>query len=147
MVLMLKIVLDTNVLVSALINPHGKPAQIINYVFENKLRLFTSPSIIEEMERVLSYPKLMKRHGLEKEELREFVSDLLSIMLLIEEEKTTEVIMEGPSDNKYLSCAINGKVDFIISGDIHLLNLGEYEGIQIVTPTRFLQIMGGEEKA
>lgn len=89
----------------------------------------------------------MKRHGLEKEELREFVSDLLSIMLLIEEEKTTEVIMEGPSDNKYLSCAINGKVDFIISGDIHLLNLGEYEGIQIVTPTRFLQIMGGEEKA
>ncbi|PIU23745.1 MAG: putative toxin-antitoxin system toxin component, PIN family [Chloroflexi bacterium CG08_land_8_20_14_0_20_45_12] len=80
---MFKIVLDTNVLVSALINPHGKPAQIINYVFENKIRLFTSPSIMEELERVLSYPKLMKRHGLNSEELKEFICDLLSIMSLI----------------------------------------------------------------
>jgi len=143
---MFKIVLDTNVLVSALINPHGKPAQIINYVFENKIRLFTSPSIMEELERVLSYPKLMKRHGLNSEELKEFISDLLSIMSLIEEEKIIEVIMEDPSDNKYLSCAIDAKVDFIISGDIHLLNLGEYEGIRIVTPAQFLEIMEREKE-
>jgi len=143
---MFKIVLDTNVLVSALINPHGKPAQIINYVFENKIRLFTSPSIMEELERVLSYPKLMKRHGLDSEELKEFISDLLSIMSLIEEEKIIEVIMEDPSDDKYLSCAIDAKVDFIISGDIHLLNLGEYEGIRIVTPAQFLEIMEREKE-
>jgi len=143
---MFKIVLDTNVLVSALINPHGKPAQIINYVFENKIRLFTSPSIMEELERVLSYPKLMKRHGLNSEELKEFISDLLSIMSLIEEEKIIEVIMEDPSDDKYLSCAIDAKVDFIISGDIHLLNLGEYEGIRIVTPAQFLEIMEREKE-
>ena len=143
---MFKIVLDTNVLVSALINPHGKPAQIINYVFENKIRLFTSPSIMEELERVLSYPKLMKRHGLNSEELKEFICDLLSIMSLIEEEKIIEVIMEDPSDNKYLSCAIDAKVDFIISGDIHLLNLGEYEGIRIVTPAQFLEIMEREKE-
>jgi len=143
---MFKIVLDTNVLVSALINPHGKPAQIINYVFANKIRLFTSPSIMEELERVLSYPKLMKRHGLNSEELKEFISDLLSIMSLIEEEKIIEVIMEDPSDDKYLSCAIDAKVDFIISGDIHLLNLGEYEGIRIVTPAQFLEIMEREKE-
>lgn len=143
---MFKIVLDTNVLVSALINPHGKPAQIINYVFENKIRLFTSPSIMEELERVLSYPKLMKRHGLDSGELKEFISDLLSVMSLIEEEKIIEVIMEDPSDNKYLSCAIDAKVDFIISGDIHLLNLGEYEGIRIVTPAQFLEIMEREKE-
>ena len=141
---MLKVVLDANVLVSALINPHGKPAQIINQVFENKIRLFTSPSIVEELERVLSYPKLMKRHGLKKEELKEFVSDLLSIMSLIEEEKTIEVIKEDPSDNKYLSCALNGKVDFVISGDVHLLKLGEYEGIHIVTPANFLEAVARE---
>ena len=141
---MLKIVLDANVLVSALINPHGKPAQIISQVFENKIRLFTSPPIMEEIERVLSYPKLMKRHGLEKEELKEFVSDLLSIMSLIEEEQTIEVIKEDPSDNKYLSCALNGKVDFVISGDVHLLKLGEYEGIHIVTPANFLEAVARE---
>jgi len=144
---MLKVVLDANIFVSALINPHGKPAQILNYVFENKIRLFTSSSIIEELERVLSYSRLMKRHGLEKEELKEFISDLLSIMSLVEERKTIEVIMDDPSDNKYLSCALNAKVDFIVSGNVHLLNLKEYEGIRIATPAQLLEIMEREEKA
>jgi len=144
---MLKVVLDANIFVSALINPHGKPAQILNYVFENKIRLFTSPSIIEELERVLSYSRLMKRHGLEEEELKEFISELLSIMPLTEEEKIIKVIMEDLSDNKYLSCALNAKVDFIVSGDVHLLNLGQYEEIRITTPAQLLEIMEREEKA
>ena len=138
---MLRIVLDANVFVSALINPRGKPAQILNYVFENKIRLFTSPSIIEELARVLSYPKLVKRHGLGKEELEKFVSDLLSTMSLVEGKKAIEVIVEDPADNNYLSCAVDAKADFIVSGDIHLLNLREYEGTQIVTPTQFLKML------
>jgi len=142
---MLKIVLDTNVFVSALINPRGKPAQILNYVFESKVRLFTSPSIIEELERVLSYPKLVKRHGLEKEELKKFVSDLLSILSLVEGKKAIEVIAEDPADNNYLSCALDAKADFIVSGDIHLLNLREYEGIQIITPAQFLEMLEKEK--
>lgn len=138
---MLKIVLDANVFVSALINPHGKPAQILNYVFENKIRLFTSPSIIEELQRVLSYPKLVKRHGLEKEELKKFVSDLLSIVSLVEGKKAIDAIVKDPADNNYLSCALDAKADFIVSGDIHLLNLRDYEGIQIVTPAQFLEML------
>ena len=142
---MLKIVLDTNVFVSALINPRGKPAQILNYVFESKVRLFTSPSIIEELERVLSYPKLVKRHGLEKQELKEFVSDLLSILSLVEGKKAIELIAEDPADNNYLSCVVDAKADFIVSGDIHLLNLREYEGIQIITPAQFLEMLEKEK--
>ena len=142
---MLKIVLDSNVFVSALINPRGKPAQILNYVFENKIRLFTSPSIIEELERVLSYPKLVKRHGLEKQELKKFVSDLLSILSLVEGKKAIELIAEDPADNNYLSCVVDAKADFIVSGDIHLLNLREYEGIQIITPAQFLEMLEKEK--
>ena len=142
---MLKIVLDSNVFVSALINPRGKPAQILNYVFESKVRLFTSPSIIEELERVLSYPKLVKRHGLEKQELKKFVSDLLSILSLVEGKKAIEVIAEDPADNNYLSCVVDAKADFIVSGDIHLLNLREYEGIQIITPAQFLEMLEKEK--
>ena len=142
---MLKIVLDSNVFVSALINPRGKPAQILNYVFENKIRLFTSPSIIEELERVLSYPKLVKRHGLEKQELKKFVSDLLSILSLVEGKKAIELIAENPADNNYLSCVVDAKADFIVSGDIHLLNLREYEGIQIITPAQFLEMLEKEK--
>ena len=144
---MLKVVLDTNIFVSALINPHGKPAQILDYVFENRIRLFISPPIVEELERVLSYPKLANRHGLEGEDLKEFVSYLLSITALVKEEPLIEAILDDPSDNKYLSCALNAKADFIISGDAHLLNLGEYEGIRIITPAQLLEILEREESA
>lgn len=138
---MFKVVLDANIFASALMNPHGKPAEILNYVFENRVQLFASLSIIEELERVLSYPKLVNRHGLKKREIEEFIYDLLSIVALVKEEDTVEVIKEDPSDNKYLSCALKGRTDFIISGDEHLLNLGSYKGIQIVTPARFLEMM------
>jgi len=138
---MLKIILDTNVFVSALINPHGKPSQILDCVFENKLRLFLSAPIIEELEQVLNYPKLVKRHGLEEEEVEEFISSLLSITSLVREEQTIKAIPCDPSDDKFLSCAISAKADCIISGDEHLLNLDEYAGIRIVTPARFLEIM------
>ncbi len=134
-------------LVSALIDPHGRPAQIMDYVLGGKIRLFVSPSIVTQLERVLGYPKLLKRHGLKREELGEFISDLLSVMLLIESEETIELITEDPSDNKYLSCALNAKADFIMSGDVHLLKLGEYRGVQTVTATEFLEIMERQEKA
>jgi predicted nucleic acid-binding protein len=82
---------------------------------------------------------------LDKEKLKEFISDLLSIMLLIQGEETIKVIIEDPSDNKYMSCALSAKADFIISGDVHLLKLGEYRGIQIVTAAQFLDTMEREE--
>ncbi len=144
---MLKVVLDANVFVSALINPHGKPAQILDCVFENRIRLFISPPIVEELERVLSYPKLVNRHRLEGEDLKEFVSYLLSITALVKEEPNIEVILDDPSDSKYLSCAINAKADFIVSGDVHLLNLKEYEGIWIITPAQLLEVLEREERA
>lgn len=144
---MLKIVLDANVFVSALLNPHGKPAQILNYVFENRIRLFTSSHILRELERVLSYPKLVNRHRLDREELKGFISDLLSILSLVEEKKIIEVIMEDPSDSHYLYCALDAQVDFIVSGDVHLLNLGEYEGIKIITPAQLLEIIKREGRA
>ena len=88
---MLKVVFDANVFVSALINPNGKPAQILDYVFVDKVRLFASLSIIEELERVLNYPKLTNRHGLGSEALKEFISDLLSVVSLVEEGKVIEI--------------------------------------------------------
>jgi predicted nucleic acid-binding protein len=65
---MLKVILDGNVFARALINPHGKLSEILDDVFENRVRLFASLSIIEKLEQVLSYPKLIDRHGLEKKE-------------------------------------------------------------------------------
>jgi len=129
------------VLVSALINPHGTPARILNHALNNRIRLFTSPSVMEQLERVLADPKLVKRHGLAEEALGEFIAGLLITTSLIEKETMIKVEKESPWGNTYLSCALNGRADFIISDDEHLLNPGEYQGIQIISPGRFLDIM------
>lgn len=141
---MLKVVLDANVFVSALINPHGKPAQILDHALENKIRVFVSSPIIEEFERVLRYPKLMDRHGLEEGEIGEFIYDLLNAAALTEEGNATGVIKGDPSDDKYLSCVVAAKADFIVSGDEHLLSLREYRRIPIVTSSKFLEILEEE---
>lgn len=131
-------------LVSAVIDPHGKPAQILDHVLKNRIRLFTSSSSVEELERVLSDRKLVERHGLEEEELKEFIAGLLVTTSLIEKETTIKAIEESPWSNTYLSCALNGRADFIVTEDEHLLNLGEYQGVQIISPGQFLDTMGKE---
>ena len=141
---MFKVVLDNHVLVSGLINPHSKPAKILNHLLKNRIRLSTTPSIIEEQKRILNYPKLVKRHGLTEEELEEFIAGLLVTTSLIEEETTVKIIKGSPWSNTYLSCALNGRADFIISEDERLLNLREYQGVQIISPGQFLDIMEKE---
>jgi len=138
--LMLKLVLDTHVFVSALINPHGKSARIFDHILKNGIRLFTSPAVAEERERVLRHPKLAKRHGLQGEELSEFIADLPVISSLIEERKAVEATKTHRWHNNYLSCAISGRADFIVSAESSLLQLKEYEGTQITTPDQLAKL-------
>ena len=141
---MLKVILDTPVFVSALLNPHGKAAQILNCIVKDGIRLFASPSITEERDRVLRYPKLAKRHGLKKTELEEFIADLPVITSLVEETREVLVVTEAPWSHKYLSCALSGRADLIISRDSLLLDLKEFEGVQITTPARVLELVARE---
>jgi len=141
---MLKVVLDTHVFVSALINPHGKSARIFDHILKNGVRLFSSPAMVEERERVIRHPKLAKRHGLKGEQLGEFIADLPVITSLIEEKKTLEVMKAHGWHDKYLSCAASGRADFIVSADSSLLQLGEYEGTQITTPDQLTELFENE---
>jgi len=141
---MLKVVLDTHVFVSALINPHGKSARIFDHILKNGVRLFSSPAMVEERERVIRHPKLAKRHGLKEEELGEFIADLPVITSLIEEKKTLEVMKAHRWHDKYLSCAASGRADFIVSADSSLLQLREYEGTKITTPDELAELFENE---
>ena len=141
---MIKVVLDANVFASALLSPYGKPAKILDYVLDSQIRLVASLPIIEEVERVLNYPKLAARHGLAEEGIRELLYGFLGIITMVEDDtpvEVIEVIKEDPSDNKYLLCSDLAGADFIVSGDAHLLKLGNYKGIQIVTPAQFLDLV------
>jgi len=129
-----KVVLDTNVFVSAL-GWKGASRTIFYKCIEGNLKLFLSMEIFHEIKRVLNYPKLK----FSKIEIDEFLDQILEVGCLVENAVKIGIIKDNPSDNKFLECAVTVRADYIISRDIHILKIKEFEGIKMVSPELFVQ--------
>jgi putative PIN family toxin of toxin-antitoxin system len=134
-------VLDTNVLVSGLIGEQGPPRQLVDAWLEGSYTLVTSLYQAEELNHVLSYPRIASRLRLEETELNLILAALLS------EAEVTAGLLElpgvtrDPKDDPLVACALEGNAHYLVSGDRDLLDLGEYEGIRIVSPRMFARIL------
>jgi len=135
----LKIVLDTNTLVSA-IGWEGPPARILRACRAGRFDLVTSPRLLEELTRVLTYPKLrvIARHP----DLPQILKWFHAAEHLVYPKKTLGIITVDPADNRILEAGMEGQVDAVISGDEHLLRLKIFEGIPIVSPATFCRRWG-----
>lgn len=142
----MRIVLDTNVFVSALIRPESVPAQIVQAWRKEEITLLTSPAIISEIERVLQYPHIKNLSSLTDERIIALLQLLTRKSLHTPERLKLSVILEDPDDNVILSCAVEGRADYIVSGDKHLLQINEYDGIHILTPRQFLDVLKNNKK-
>jgi uncharacterized protein len=132
-----KVVLDTNVLVSALLFG-GLSGHLRPLWRQNLIKPFISQAIIHEYLRVLAYPKFQ----LSQNEIEYLLhKEILPWFETIRVPRGKALVLEDPSDDKFIWCAQAAKVDWVISGDDHLLTL-EYPNIPIVTPARFLGIFG-----
>lgn len=138
---MIRAVLDANVFVSAVITATGNPARIFDAWHAGQIDLVVSPDILDELERVLHYPRIAKRNRLSAERIRGFIEDLARLAILTPGKLRLAVIEEDPSDNRYLECAVEGEAEYIVSGDQHLLDAGECQGILILTPKAFLAVL------
>ena len=136
---MIKVVLDTNIFVSAVIKPDSNPGRILELVRNGDIELCVSPEILEELKPTLAYPKLKKFHQHDSKWIAAFIRELSEMARTTPGKIIVEVIKEDPSDNIYLACAIEGQADFIVSGDHHLTGLVEFRGIRIVNPASFLE--------
>ncbi len=106
---------------------------------EGEISIVISWYILEELEEVLKRPYFEKKFGDMNKKVREISVKLIQISEgPIKTEGDIEVIEEDPSDNKILECALVGDVDFLVSGDNHLLELSDYEGIEILDAKNFL---------
>lgn len=125
-------VLDSNVIVSGL-GWSAAPARIVEAVLADELVLVTSSPLLAELRRVLAYPKLTKAipDGLR-------LADLLETLSVVVEPVDVFAVVEDESDNRILEAAVAASVDCIVSGDEHLLTLGIFQGIPILTPAEFL---------
>jgi putative PIN family toxin of toxin-antitoxin system len=130
-------VLDSNVIVSGL-GWSGAPARIVEAVLAGELMLVTSSALLAELRRVLAYPKLAKVI-LEGEKL----ADLVEMSSIVIEPVSVFDAVEDESDNRVLEAAVDGGADYIVSGDEHLLTLGAFRGISIVTPSEFVTTILG----
>jgi putative PIN family toxin of toxin-antitoxin system len=140
----LRAVLDANVLVSALIRPHGPPGEVILRLLEDRaFALVTSAAILAEARRALAYPRVRRYILASDEELDLWVASLGLIAEPVQGSLRLRAVAEDPEDDKYLAAALEGSAQFVVTGDAHLLALEGYEGIRIVTPRAFLALLEG----
>ena len=136
---MIRAVLDTNVWVSALIVPVGKPTQI--RLYRHILVPLISEEILAEVAKVLRYPRIGKRYGVTDEAAAGYLAELRRICTLIHVRSEVRVVQEDPKDDMIVACAIDGGADYIVTGDPHLLRLKGYKGIRILSPSDFLSAL------
>jgi uncharacterized protein len=126
-----RVVFDTNILLSAFLFG-GNPEAVLKAAREGKIKLVTSPGILAEFASLLK-----KKFSWEDEDVREALMIIGRHADLVKPGQNLAVL-EDDADNRVLECAIEGRVDFMISGDHHLLDLREFCGIPILRASDFL---------
>ena len=142
----MRLVLDANVLVSALISPRGAPGEILAAWERDRFDLVVSPATLDELGRVLRYPRIQKKYSLPVDRLEQFLRLIAGQALMVDPPPELAVIKADPSDNRYLECAKAGDAAYIVTGDKHLLALAEFDGTFILPPSAFLAVLALEGK-
>jgi len=131
---MQRVVLDTNVYISAILFG-GKPEKIRRLSKERKIELLISEAIIAEITEILR-----KKFNWESWQISQVIDEIREAAALIIPYKNISVIKEDDDDNRILECAIEGRAQYIVSGDEHhILPLKHYQGIKILSPDEFLK--------
>ena len=131
---MIRVVFDTNILISGIFWDKGNPRRMIELAIDKKLLVFISAEIITEFEEVIKrdFPEeieLMQRHI-------DFIMNFAYLVLIQSE---IDFIKKDPKDNKIIDCAVECNADFIITGDKYLLSLKQFGTIKIFSPKEFLE--------
>ena len=125
-------VFDTNIFLSVLLFD-GNPALVLEMVRAGKIQLIVSPAILAELSSVLT-----SKFSCDDEDIREALMAIGRIGVFVKPAHRLRILADD-ADNRVLECALEGDPDFIISGDHHLLDLGEFRGIPILRASDFLK--------
>jgi putative PIN family toxin of toxin-antitoxin system len=134
-----RVVIDTNIYISAIFW-NGKPREVIDLGRDGKITIFTSLDIENEI-----VGKLKTTFKLAEEDVNRILLDFSTFTLPIRINKQLIVVQDDPDDNKFIECAVECRANYIISGDRHLLNLKEYEGIKLIKSSEFLKVYYKQE--
>lgn len=134
----MRLVLDTNIVISALLW-RGKPYQLLETVSHSReLRLFASPALLEELADVLARPMAAKRLALIGKTAGEVLADYQAVVDVVEPRVVPRVVIRDADDDQVIAAALAAQADFIVSGDDDLLSIGRYQTIHIITAAQAL---------
>lgn len=133
---MLKVVLDTNLIISALFWG-GIPGKLLAFAEENKLILLTSSALLDELSDVLQRPKFEPRLAILQKSAAEIVEDIKGASFIVAPAEIPPTAPD-PDDDAVLACAVGGQADHIVTGDKGLLSVGTIQNIPISDPATFL---------
>jgi putative PIN family toxin of toxin-antitoxin system len=132
----MRVVADTNVFISALMFG-GLPGRFLNLALGGGFTLVTSKALLDELDE-----KLRGKFAVSERDALGIRAKLGANVKVVDPDFELNAISDDPDDNRVLECAVMGKADFIVSGDRHLLRIGNYEGIAIITVPQFLETSG-----
>lgn len=132
---MLKLVVDTNAVISALLKPESNPALIMSLILRGDCRLCVTEKIFSEYEEGSGRGKFKK---LDQASVREFLSTLRSRASWVIPKVTIDAVAKDPDDNTFLECALESKADFLITGNVHHFPEEKFHCTSIVTPAEFV---------
>lgn len=133
----MRVVADTNTVVSGLLW-HGNPRRVLEAARDGALQLYTSAALLAELEEVLQRPKFAQRLSLAGVASHTLVLGYAALAWLIDPAVIEPVIIADPDDDAVLACANAARAEAIVSGDNHLLDLKQYEGIPVFTAAQLL---------
>lgn len=136
---MLRVVFDTNVIVSGFLSRKGVPAELLNAWRARRFLLLSSSAIVAEVRTVMQYPRIRHKYHLSDDEIEQTLALLEHDALLVTGDASVAgSVPNDPQDEMFLACALDGQAEVIVSGDHHLLDLGIFQNIPIITARQFL---------
>ena len=139
--MILRVVLDSNVIISGFLFGGG-PARILKHAVSGSVQCFTSLSILDEVRDVLQRPTF----GLSPDQALSLIEELHDLCDVVSPKQRIRAVLEDPDDNAVLECAWAAKADLVVSGDSHLLDLGAWRRIRIVSPAAALKEIENESR-
>lgn len=134
----MRVVLDTNILVSFALSPSGRSARILEAWGAGAFDVVTSQTITDEYRAALGYDRVRRRTGLSEAQIETLLRPFL--VAQVEPANITPVCRD-PKDDQFLAAALGGGADYIVTADEDILALSTYRGIPILTPAAFLAIL------
>jgi len=134
----MRVIVDTSVLVSGLISPHGAPAQVLARWSAGEFTLLYSPDIYAEYEDVLKRAWLHERLAGTANAIEVYLETIRGLGQVVVGYADVAGAVRDPFDEMFLACALLGEADYLVSGDRDLLALGKFHGTKVVTAAQFL---------